>query len=68
MGQAESQKLLALALSAASGVPLRYCIQHEILPAAKYWAHNADRLTSESHSKVHFIPFALSNLFADSVL
>lgn len=44
MCQPDKQKLLGLALSTTSGVPLRYCIKNEILAAAKYWTFQADQL------------------------
>ncbi|XP_046456793.1 uncharacterized protein LOC124203933 [Daphnia pulex] len=46
LSQPEYQKLLGLALSTTFGKPLRYCIQHEIVPAASYWTYYADQLES----------------------
>lgn len=52
LSQPEYQKLLGLALSTTFGKPLRYCIQHEIVPAASYWTYYADQLESSPVTQV----------------
>lgn len=55
LNQSENQKLLGLALSSTFGKPLRYCIQHEVSPAASYWNYFADQLGPFSSTKVEFL-------------
>lgn len=48
----KNKRLLGLALSHTCGKPLRYCIQHEIVPSVNYWNFQASRFDFTSIRKV----------------